>query len=100
MISTRVATVEEIARYLLEIAEDKSVFRRMWTHQTGEVAEIWIMTEPIDVETEKRIHGLGRELYKKFPNTLFDVRLLNLRLSDSPDLSFLVPRNAKLFNMH
>lgn len=100
MVSTRVATAEEIARYLLEIVEDRSVIRRLWTRHVDGVAEVWIMTDPIDVETEKRIHGLDHELYRKFPNTLFEVRLLNLRLSESPDISYLVPRDAKLFTMH
>jgi hypothetical protein len=58
------------------------------------------MTEPIDSESETRLRGVRQRIQEQFPATRFTIRLLNLRLSDSPDLSFLVPRDSKPFNIH
>lgn len=100
MVITRVATVEEIAQYFMEIAKSDPAIRQLWTRQAGPVVELWILTEPIDAETEKRLRGVRQFIHEKFPATLFDLRLLNARLSDNPDLSFLVPDDAKLFTIH
>jgi hypothetical protein len=100
MVSTRAATAEEIAQYLLEIAEDRSVICRLWTRDADGVAELWLLTEPIDVETETRLRSVRQQIQENFPATRFTIRLLNPRLSDSPDLEFLVPRDARRFTIH
>ncbi len=62
--------------------------------------EFWVVTEPIDVEVEKRVRRIRHSLYEMFPDSQFEFHLINPRLSESFDLGVFVPEDAILVLMH
>ena len=69
--------------------------RELWFRQWGPVAQLWLVTETIDRETERRLTRIGRQLYSGFPETLIDFHLLNPRLLEEDDLRAFIPDGAK-----
>jgi hypothetical protein len=64
-------------RFAQLVRERDLPVQSVWVRDTGEVPEIWIITEPMDLASERPIHQALVDLHRIFPVSLFDDRVIN-----------------------
>jgi hypothetical protein len=89
----------DIVRRVAELVREEPSVRSLYYRQSGEVAEFWLLSEPIDRETERQVRQIRRTLFDKFPDALFEFHLINPRLSEGLDPPVLIPEDATLVTM-
>ena len=89
----------DLVRRFAELARKESSVRSLYYRPSGEVSEFWLLTEPIDVETERRVRQIRHTIFDTFPDTLFEFHLINPRLSEDLDPRVLIPEDATLVTM-
>jgi len=100
MIVSNIVHAPEIVQRFAEIAKSEPAIRHLYYRQSGPFPEFWVVTEPIDVEVEKRVRQIRHSLYELFPDARFELHLINPRLSESFELGVFVPEDAILVLMH
>ena len=94
MVIAKHVSAAEMARRFAEAVKDEPAARQLWFRQLGPLSEFWLVTDPIDLETESRIRKAGRLLSRYFPNALIDFQVINPDLSRSEDQDPRIPSNA------
>ncbi len=89
----------DLVRHFAELVREEPAARILYYRQSGEISEFWLITEPIDVETERRVRTIRRALFERFPETLFEFQLINPRLSEDLDPRVLIPGDANIVTM-
>ena len=77
MTATKPASIENIANAFVNMLRGDSTARRLYGRMHHEVVELWLLTEPIDVDHELRIYRLAAVLDRTFPNSLIEFHLVN-----------------------
>jgi hypothetical protein len=93
--STRAGMVRQLA----ELVRNEPAVRSHYYLQIGDVDEFWLLTEPMDIETERRVRRIRRTIFDSFPDTLFEFHLINPRLSKDLDPSLRIPEDAAVVIM-
>lgn len=68
-------------RFADEVRQDP-VAQGVWTRAVRDYIEVWLLTDPIDADTERRLYALDGPLQRWFPNTFINFHLVNPRLFD------------------
>jgi hypothetical protein len=100
MVAANQVNVIEMARRFAEAVKDEPAARALWFRQLGSIAELWLVTDPVDLETETRIRKAGRLLFTYFPDALIDFQLINPALSASADQDPRIPADAHARIIH
>ena len=72
-------TRHEMERTLAEVAGREPVVSGLWVTADHEGLHFWLMTDPIDAETERRLYELADALDERFPDATFQLHVLNPR---------------------
>jgi hypothetical protein len=82
-----------------ELVRAEPAARSLYYRQTGAVLEFWLLTDPIEIETERRVRNIRRAIFEMFPDMLFEFQLINPRLSEDLDPQVLIPEDAAIATM-
>jgi hypothetical protein len=94
-------TAEYVGRTFAEMVRGEQAVQRLWArHQHRDYFEFWLLTTPIEAETERRIYDAGGALRKQFSEANIRLRILNPRFFDQEDLSEQVPAGAEEIPLH
>jgi len=90
------ARLDEIARsFSALMAGATEVVKGLWVTTHRGAIRFWILTSPIDAETETRLYERTARLYDQFPDLLFDVHILNPDWFAGGDALSALPRDAQ-----
>lgn len=64
-----------------EISQDPAA-RGLWARNVRDYVELWLLTEPIDADTERRLYSVAASLYDWFPGAYIRFSVVNPRLFD------------------
>ena len=68
-------------RFADEVRQDPAA-QGVWTRAVRDYIELWLLTEPIDAETERRFYAVGASIHHWFPGAYVHFHLVNHRLFD------------------
>jgi 1,2-phenylacetyl-CoA epoxidase PaaB subunit len=57
----------------------KDAVKEVWVSRQREGVHVWVVTAPIDMATERRLHQLTGVLYDRFQSAEFQLHILNPR---------------------
>lgn len=75
-------TAHDVGRRLADEVRQDPAAQGVWTRAVRDYIELWLLTDPIDAETERRFYALDAPLQRFFPNTYINFHLVNPRLFD------------------
>lgn len=78
-ISQQVNAHDVGSRFAEEVRQDPRA-QGVWTRAVRDYIEVWLLTEPIDAETERHFYALGASLDRWFMETYIQFYLVNPRL--------------------
>jgi hypothetical protein len=85
----------EVARSFAGLARAEPAALRLWFSIHRGVVKLWLLTEPIEAETERGLYALMQAIYERFPDADIRLHLVNPRLFDAPDPVRLIPSDAE-----
>lgn len=90
------ATAQDVGRRFADAVRQDPVAQGVWTRAVRDYIEVWLLTEPIDAETERRLYGLSASLDRWFPETYIQFYLVNPRLfsEDTELIGDVIPSTA------
>ena len=100
VIEGRSSDAGQVGRSFAEAIRPEPAAKRLWFRARGETVEPWLLIEPGDVETERRLHALGALLYERFPELDFSLHILNPARYPRLNLSVIVPGQAEELPVH
>ena len=74
--------------------------RRLWAWAYRDYVELWLLTDPIDTDTELHLYGVSFELYDRYPKTDIRFHLLNPRYFEELDPDLVIPPGAEEIPLH
>ena len=94
MAITTPAGASELGRAFAQVAQNEPLVRELWvtTHRDG--VHLWLLIERVGDDEERRLFGLLDLLDERFPNTDFQLHVLN-PASFTIDLHDVLPRDAE-----
>ena len=72
----------------------------LYYQQYRGVAEFWLVTSPIDVQTQMEFYGASRLLYDQFPEVPIDFHIINPAHYVPFDLSTILPKGVSRIVVH
>ncbi len=69
----------EMGPVLAKVAGWEPVVSALWVSADHEGLHFWVLTDPIDAETERRLYELADALDEHFPGVVFQLHVLNPR---------------------
>ena len=88
-------TAQRMGRSFAESASREPAAKRLWVAPREGYVELWLLTEPTDADTERRLYGASMELYDRFPDAHFRIGVLNPSLSEGWDPMSEIPPDAE-----
>jgi hypothetical protein len=86
----------EIGRSLAgELAQLGGVVQGLWWTAHRGVLTFWVLTKPIDTETQQHIYERTAVLYELFPSVEFAVHVLNPEWDEDGDALSALPDHAQ-----
>ena len=70
---------EQLGSALVGAAQDRDEVLEVWVSTRTDGVDLWLLTSPIELDTERRLYGLLDTLYAQFDGTGFDLHVLNPR---------------------
>lgn len=88
-------TAQQMGRAFAEMAREEPAARRLWVSTNGCEVELWLLTEPTDADTERRLYAASKALYDHFPEAVFFVDVLNPAQSQGWDAVSAIPSGVE-----
>ena len=79
MTTTTQTYAQQLGRAFAQAARGDTAVIELWVSVQQEAAHLWLVTRPIDLSAERRLHGLTGVLYDTFGRADFQVHILNPR---------------------
>ncbi|HZS02644.1 MAG TPA: hypothetical protein VFE37_28275 [Chloroflexota bacterium] len=87
---------DAIARRLSEeLARAEGAVLGLWLTMPRGVLTFWVLTRPIDLETQQRLYERTAVIYECFPNAEFVVHILNPEWYEGGDAAGALPPDAQ-----
>lgn len=94
-----VPNAQEIGRTFAQAIQGEPI-RGLWVRTVRGYVELWLLTAPVDLATERRLHTATRSLIEKFPKANFRLRVVNPRHAEpSEDPRTIIPTDAELVDL-
>jgi hypothetical protein len=97
MVTETRATIQQMGQRFAEQVREREDADRLWVSRHRDEVEVWLLTKPIEMETERAFYSAAMMLYEWFPKAHIAFHLLNPRhfqgVSEDGLLSIL-PENA------
>ena len=87
----------ELGKTFAEAIREEPAAKQLWVRSHRDYFELWLLTEPIDSVTERRLYAAGLLLHDRFPQADVRLRILNPRLFADFEPSELIPEGAEGF---
>ena len=70
---------EELGRVFAEAARGETDIVELWVSTRPGGVDLWVLTQPIDMEVERNLHRFTDALYARFRTADFQVYMVNPR---------------------
>ncbi len=72
-------TRQEMERTLAQVVSREPAVSELWASADHEGLHFWLVTTPLDAETERGLYELADALDERFPSVAFHLHVLNPR---------------------
>lgn len=82
---------------LARIFSDNPVVRELWIEPEHEEVVVWLITEPVDADTRRTLHGASLVVYdeEEFADAMFEMHILSpTNYPEGYDLHDSIPAHA------
>jgi len=98
MVTRTSVDIEAIARRFDVAMHGVAGVRELWVLQSDDTLELWLLTDDIVPDDERRLYQIGVDLMVEHPG--MDFHILNPRFFvPGTNLSAFIPANAELFSL-
>ena len=87
-------TYDMARRFASEVRGDPDA-RELRFRYHRDVSQLWLVTDPVDLQAEKRFYELSHVLYVTFPQALIDFHVVNAASFEPFDVDDIVPNDAE-----
>ena len=94
MATVRRTGAREIAYAFATEASKEPAVEKLWLSEDRGDAVLWLLTRPIDMDEELRLHGLVGIIHDRFPDARLDFHLINPHRRDDLRLLDVIPAEA------
>ena len=70
---------EQLGRAFAEAARGETNIAEVWVSTRPGGVDLWVLTQPVDVEAEEKLYRFSDELYARFKTADFQVYTVNPR---------------------
>ena len=85
-----------IARHIVDQVRDEPDVQEIWLNESPELVDLWLITGPINDETELRLYDKTGATYRDLPAGRFRLHVIHPAMfADGTDLRTIVARGAK-----
>ncbi len=91
---------EQVGRAYAEAARGNEAVLELWVSAVPGNVHVWMITPPIDADTELELHRLSGGVYDHFGKADFQLHILNPRNYPGGDARPSVPRGAVRIPLH
>jgi len=96
MITRTSIDIEAIARRFDMAAHGVAGIRELWALQSDRALELWLLTEDIEPDNERRMFQVGVDVMAEHPGVDIDFHVLNPRFYvPGTDLPAMIPADAE-----
>jgi len=88
------ATLADIAETYANAIREEAAAKRLWASSHRDYFELWLVTEPIDADTQRQLYTAELVLYDRFPDVFLSVHVLNPRHFGDSDPAEMIPPDA------
>lgn len=71
--------MQELGRAFAQAVQGEPGVRELWVTTRPDGVHLWLLVEPMELDAERRLHGLTAALYGRFPDADFHLHVVNLR---------------------
>jgi hypothetical protein len=93
-------TARQIGQAFAHAARREPSARRLWVSVRRDVVSLWLLTEAVDMETERRLYLLLDSMAPVAPGALIRLHVLNPRHGEEADIRSVVPAEAAEVVLH
>jgi hypothetical protein len=93
-------TAAEIARAFADLVRHEASARRLWVSTQRDYMELWLLTDPIDGDAERRFHEAAVSLWDRYPSAYVRLHIVNPRTTELGDPADVVPNGAEEIPLH
>ncbi|HZO31917.1 MAG TPA: hypothetical protein VFH48_38660 [Chloroflexota bacterium] len=90
---------EELGNTFAQAAQSEAAVEELWVSTQRDGVHLWLVTAPIDMATERRLHRLTGLLYDQFQSADFQLHVLNPR-HHGGDARRALPSQAEQIPLH
>jgi hypothetical protein len=91
----KTVTPQKVGQQLARAVAHESAVRRIWATAHRDTIELWLLTDPVDADTERRLYAAGTRLYDVFPEGNIRLHIVNPRMFDPLDLDSVIPKGTE-----
>ena len=88
-------TARELGRAYADAIRGEAAASRLWVSAHGDSVGLWLLTQPIDADAERRLYGATAMLHHRLLERYFRFHLLNPRMFEELVLEEEVPKEAE-----
>ncbi len=88
-------TLFEVGRTFAQAVRDEPAVKSLWASAHRDYFELWLVTAPVDADTERRLYGLIELLFEAFPDARIRLHVINREAFEDFELTSIVPRGAE-----
>ena len=87
-------TAQEIGRSYAAAVSREPTAQRLWVSSHRDYIELWLLSEPIDMDTRRRFFEPVAEMHDRFPDANARFHVINPSEYDGLDLRMVLPADA------
>lgn len=88
-------TAAEIGRVYAEAVRDEPAAWRLRVSSHRDYYELWLVTEPIEPDVQRRLYTAELVLYDRFPGVYLRLHILNPMYFDGSNPAAMIPLDAE-----
>jgi hypothetical protein len=89
------ADAHELGSAFASVLRHDAAATRLWVSTRRDIVQLWVLTEAVGAEAERRLYRLVDGLYERFPEARFRLHLLNPNTHEDLVPDDLIPLDAE-----
>lgn len=85
----------KVGKTFAESVRAESAAKQLWVRSHRDYFELWLITEPVEADVERRLYAATLLLHDRFPEAYIRLHLLNPRYFEEFNPSDTIPPDAE-----
>ena len=99
-VSARASAARQIGQAFAEVVGREPSARRLWVSARDDAVRLWLLTDPLDLEAERRLYPLVDATAAVADGAFIRLHVLNPQHGENADLCSVVPADSVEIALH